>query len=581
MLMNGGLEMRNFYKKRFGLTDGGAKDLSNATVASFLVYCINMMPAVLIMIFSYELILGKVQEKSLYIGIAVATLVVMFILLRIEYDKLYNATYKESANLRINIGENLADLPLSYFSKHDLSDLSQTIMADVEGIEHAMSHSIPKVGGMLIFFPLISVLMLIGDWRMGLAVIVPTLLSFLLIPISKKYQVKGHSTYYHVLRENSEAFQETIELGREIKSFNLSAGIKQALFKKMEDSEKIHIKAEIVGMITMSLSTLFSFISLAVVIVVGIGLMVKGEVDIIYLIGYLLAAIKIKEAMDASKEGVMEIFYLTPKIERIKEIRETKIQEGEELELKTFDIELKNVAFAYDENTPVLKDVSFKANQGEVTALVGASGCGKTSILRLVSRLYDYDEGNILIDGKDIKEIATASLFDKVSIVFQDVTLFNTSILENIRIGRKDATDEEVKEAARLANCNEFIEKLESGFDTYIGENGAELSGGERQRISIARAFLKDSPILILDEIAASLDVGNEKKIQESLNMLIKNKTVIIISHRLKSIENADKIIIIDSGNVEKEGKHKELLEHSKIYKNLIEKTKMAEEFIY
>ena len=273
--------------------------------------------------------------------------------------------------------------------------------------------------------------------------------------------------------------------------------------------------------------------------------------------------------------------YIEPAVRRIKEIKSAVLQEGEDEELSKYDIEFNQVSFSYDKATKVLKDVSFTAKQGEVTALVGVSGSGKTSVLRIVSRLYDYDGGSILIDGKDIKNISTDSLFKKISIVFQDVTLFNTSVLENIRLGRESATDEEVKEAAALANCMDFIEKLPEGFNTRVGENGAELSGGERQRLSIARAFLKDAPILILDEISASLDVDNEKKIQDSLNKLIKNKTVIIISHRLKSIENVDKIVVIDDGRVETAGTHKQLLEQSKVYKNLIEKTNLAEEFSY
>ena len=273
--------------------------------------------------------------------------------------------------------------------------------------------------------------------------------------------------------------------------------------------------------------------------------------------------------------------YIEPAITRIKEMKSAVLQEGKDTELSSYDIEFKNVSFRYNEDTPVLKDVSFTAKQGEVTALVGISGSGKTSVLRLISRLYDYDTGSILIDGKDIKNISTESLFKNVSIVFQDVTLFNTSIMENIRLGRESATDEEVKEAARLANCMDFIEKLPDGFNTLIGENGAELSGGERQRISIARAFLKDAPVLILDEISASLDVDNEKKIQDSLNKLIKDKTVIIISHRLKSIENVNKIVVIDEGVVETSGNHDELIKDSKVYKNLIEKTKLAEAFNY
>ena len=273
--------------------------------------------------------------------------------------------------------------------------------------------------------------------------------------------------------------------------------------------------------------------------------------------------------------------YIEPAIVRINEINNAALQEGKDTDLSSYDIEFKNVSFAYNEDAKVLKGVSFVAKQGEVTALVGISGSGKTSVLRLISRLYDYDTGSILIDGKDIKNISTDSLFKNVSIVFQDVTLFNTSIMENIRLGRECATDEEVKEAAVLANCMDFIEKLPDGFNTLIGENGAELSGGERQRISIARAFLKDAPVLILDEISASLDVDNEKKIQDSLNKLIKDKTVIIISHRLKSIENVNKIVVIDEGIVETAGNHSELIKHSKVYKNLIEKTKLAEAFNY
>ena len=274
------------------------------------------------------------------------------------------------------------------------------------------------------------------------------------------------------------------------------------------------------------------------------------------------------------------MFCIEPAVRRIKEMRNTALQEGIDTDILSYDVEFENVSFSYDD-TKVLKNISFTAKQGEVTALAGISGCGKTTILRLISRLYDYDEGKILVGDKDIKGISTDSLFKVVSIVFQDVTLFNTSILENIRLGKETATDEEVKRAAKLANCIDFIEKLPNGFDTKIGENGADLSGGERQRLSIARAFLKDAPILILDEISASLDVDNEKKIQESLNKLIKYKTVIIISHRLKSIENVDKIIVIDDGLVEDSGTHKELINSSETYANLINKTKLAEEFNY
>ena len=573
--------MKNYYKKRYALSEQGAKNLTKATIYCFLTYCINLGPMMILMGLINQLVLGNVSSTLQYIVMAILTLIFMYILLSEEYVSLYNSTYKESANLRKGIAENLAQLPLAYFSKHDLSDLSQTIMSDVERVEHSMSHSIPKVVAMWLFFPLMGLIMLIGNWKLGLAAIIPTLLSFMINPLAKQKEVSEYSRYFNVLRDNSELFQETIELQQEISSFNQADKVKKNLYKKMEESERIHLKVEIVPMLAVGISSSLSYISLAVVLAVGIQLLIHNEISLLYLIGYLIGAIKVKELFDVSREGMTEMSYIEPAIVRIKEIKNAALQEGKDTDLSSYDIEFKNVSFAYNKDAKVLKDVSFTAKQGEVTALVGISGSGKTSVLRLISRLYDYDTGSILIDGKDIKNISTESLFKNVSIVFQDVTLFNTSIMENIRLGRESATDEEVKEAAVLANCMDFIEKLPDGFNTLIGENGAELSGGERQRISIARAFLKDAPVLILDEISASLDVDNEKKIQDSLNKLIKDKTVIIISHRLKSIENVNKIVVIDEGVVETAGNHSELIKHSKVYKNLIEKTKLAEAFNY
>jgi len=573
--------MKNYYKKRYALSEQGAKNLTKATIYCFLTYCINLGPMFILMGLINQLVLGNVSSTLQYIVMAILTLVFMYILLSEEYVSLYNSTYKESANLRKGIAENLAQLPLAYFSKHDLSDLSQTIMSDVERVEHSMSHSIPKVVAMWLFFPLMGLIMLIGNWKLGLAAIIPTLLSFMINPLAKQKEVSEYSRYFNVLRDNSELFQETIELQQEISSFNQADKVKKNLYKKMEESERIHLKVEVLPMLAVGISSSLSYISLAVVLAVGIQLLIHNEISLLYLIGYLIGAIKVKELFDVSREGMTEMSYIEPAIVRIKEIKNAALQEGKDTDLSSYDIEFKNVSFAYNKDAKVLKDVSFTAKQGEVTALVGISGSGKTSVLRLISRLYDYDTGSILIDGKDIKNISTESLFKNVSIVFQDVTLFNTSIMENIRLGRESATDEEVKEAAMLANCMDFIEKLPDGFNTLIGENGAELSGGERQRISIARAFLKDAPVLILDEISASLDVDNEKKIQDSLNKLIKDKTVIIISHRLKSIENVNKIVVIDEGVVETSGNHDELIKDSKVYKNLIEKTKLAEAFNY
>lgn len=572
--------MTEFLKKKFALSDEGARGLVKASIASFFVFCISMCAAILLMLICDHLVLGHVHDIWLYVSLSAVTLIVMGLLLSVEYELQYNETYKESAHLRIDLAKKMSELPLSYFSKHNLSDLAQSIMADVTAIEHAMSHAMPKAIAFIFFLPLISILMLFGNWKMALASVLPTIISFLLIVAAKNFSRRQFDKYYVTLRENSDLFQETIELSREINSFNLAEKTKKALYKKMEQSEKIHWDSEMINGYIMMASGILSHISLGITIVVGVYLIGTGEINLLYLLGYILAAMKIKDAVDGNADFFMELYYLDSMIKRISEIKNHEVLQGEDAAFTNFDIEVKDLAFSYNEGEKIIEHLSFTAKQGEVTALVGPSGCGKTSLLRLISRLYDYTGGKILMGGKEIQKVSTASLYKNISIVFQDVTLFNTSVLENIRIGRKDATDEEVKEAARLANCD-FIERLEKDFDTLIGENGAELSGGERQRLSIARAFLKDAPVLILDEIAASLDVDNEKKIQESLNKLIQNKTVIIISHRMKSIENVDKIVVLNGGKVEGEGTHTELLISSPTYKNLIEKTQAAEEFVY
>lgn len=572
--------MKNYLKNIFAITDQGANDLIGASTTSFFVYVVNMLPAILLMMIMNKFIFGVSASNTFYFIASVIVIITIYVLLNLDYNALYNATYKESENLRIEISTIMARLPLSYFSKHDLSDLAQTIMEDVNAIEHALSHAIGKTIGFAGFFIIVSIMLILGNPVLGLATILPILAAYILLWVTKKIQIKNQKIYYDKLRKNSESFQETIELQQEIKSFGLSKKVKDKLYKDMEVSEQIHIKSELTVGFLMNLIGVLLYLELVLVLITGAILFTKG-LSLLYFIGYLLAAIKLKEGSEGIMFSFAELFYLDSMIQRIKELRETKLQEGEDVGLKDFNIEFENVEFGYDKDTKVLRGVSFTANQNEVTALVGSSGCGKTSILRLISRLYDYDLGSIKISDMDIKNISTKSLFSKISIVFQEVTLFNSSVLENIRIGNLNATDEEVKNAARLANCEEFVEKLPNGYDTIIGENGATLSGGERQRISIARAFLKNSPIIILDEIAASLDVENEKKIQESLNKLTMNKTVVIISHRLKSIENVDKIVVLNDGKVEAFGKHKELLSISKTYKNLVESAELVEKYRY
>ncbi|WP_276892475.1 ABC transporter ATP-binding protein [Dialister micraerophilus] len=573
--------MIKFYEQRFALTKKGAKGLTKATMLSLIVYFIQMLPVILLMKLCDDILKGILSDAGLYSILSIIILVILYPALLKEYDLLYNATYKASANLRIDTAERMRKLPLWYFSRHNISDMTQMIMSDITGIEHAMSHSIPKVFGFIGFFICISVLMFFENLKMSIAVITPILCSFAFILLSRKMQIKVHNKYFKQLRENSEAFQETIEMQQEIKSYCLSKYINKKLNEKMDLSEKMHLIGEIKQSIIMIFSILAGYLGVGVVIITGTYLLMTEQITLVYMIGYFLASLKFKEIVDSSEENIMEILYLTPKIERIREMKNVETEEGKDFEFSNFDIELEDVEFSYEKGIKVLNGVSFKARQGEVTAIVGKSGCGKSSILKLISKLYDYDKGKIIIGGKNIKNISTDSLFKNISMVFQDVVLFNTTVYGNILIGRKDATREEVYEAAKLAGCDTFINKLSDQYETVVGENGATLSGGERQRISIARAFLKNSPILILDEFMANLDIETEKEIQLSLNELIKNKTVIVISHRMKSIEKVNHIVVINNGVVECEGTHEELIEKSFVYNELLNKSKMIEDFIY
>lgn len=572
--------MKEHFKKKFHVTEEGAQGLARAVWASFIVNVIAMFPVMILMLLGQQILEGTFHSQTLYFALSLGICVILFIALLVEYERMYNATYKESANLRENLGKTLAKLPLAFFSKRNLSDLAQSIMSDVETIEHAMSHAIPKIYGLYLFIPILGVMLLAGNVKLGLAVILPMTLRLLILVAFKGEGIKSNKKFFDQLRANAEDFQEAIELHQEIRSYHLTDDVQKDLYTKMDESEKIQMKTEGLAVGIMALSNLFSFISLGIVLYVGVGLLAKGEVSLLYVVGYVLAAMKLKDLIDLSSETALEIRYITPRVENIASIQDAPLQKGKDVDLRRVSIDVEDVHFGYGDNN-VLDGVNFTARQGDVTALVGPSGCGKSTLLKLMSRLYDYDSGAIRIDDYDIQNVSTDSLFKKTSIVFQDVMLFNTSVMENIRIGRLDATDEEVKEAARMANCMDFIDDMPEGFDTAIGENGQELSGGQRQRLSIARAFLKDAPILILDEIASSLDVENERAIQQSLNHLIQNKTVVIISHRLKSVEKADKIVVLNKGKVEGEGKHDELLKTSPTYRNLIEKSEMAEAFVY
>ncbi|MDU3010146.1 MAG: ABC transporter ATP-binding protein [Peptoniphilus harei] len=573
--------MKTYLKNRYGLTDKGAEGALVAIRYSSLKTLSYMLPMFLLMYVMQGLLnLGDFSPWISVIAYVIIALLMIFVINR-DYITTYNETYKESANLRIEISEIIKDLPLSFYSSRDLTDLSQTIMKDVEAIEHGLSHAVSGFYGFIINLLIISILLLIGNLKLGLAVIVPIYISAILSLLSGKIQKKGVSSYYEEQRKSSKMFQELIDLSTEIKSYNLTGEKEKSGVDFVRSLEKEHIKSELGQVIPNVFATVVANLSLALAIYVGLNSLIDGEINILYFAGYLFASSRLIDGVAAFSAFYMELMYIDSPVEKIKALRNEKIQRGKRADLRSFDIKGDKVSFSYLDDKKVIDNISFKALQGKTTALVGPSGCGKSTLIKLVARLYDYDSGEITIDGKEIKNIATQDLFKHISMVFQDVTLFNGSVMENIRLGRSSASDEEVLEAARLANCDDFVKKLPRGYETEIGENGSNLSGGERQRISIARAFLKDAEIILLDEIAASLDVENEKYIQESLNKLTKNKTVIIISHRMKSIENVDQIIVMKDGKIEDFGKHEELIERSKTYKKMIESSKKSEEFVY
>lgn len=573
--------MKRKLQETFALTEKGARGMIRASIASFCVNITYMAAMMTFFAFAKDLLAdGKLSHPAFYLLAMAVIVVLMYLTLDFEYRATYNTTYAESRDMRIAIADTMKELPLGYFAKHDLSDLAQTMMQDVLDMEHAFSHAVPQAIGAGIFLVIMLLMILISHFWIGLAILIPTAVGLTIILLSKRYQKSFVKKFYDQSRKNVEIIQDAIEMQQEIRSYNLVGEKRREIHQAIRAAEKMHMQAEVgQGIPVMSAMTVVKLALTSTILTVAY-FMLKGQMTALYAIGYMIAATRLTSAMEGVSMNIAELFDIDVRVDRIKELKNTPVQKGREVELKNFDIEVKDLSFAYG-NNPVLNGVNFSAKQGEVTALVGPSGSGKTTMIRLLSRLYDVDRGEITIGGHSLKDIAPDCLYRQISMVFQDVTLFNGTVMENIRIGRKDASDEEVMEAARKAHCDDFIVKLPEGYQTLIGENGSKLSGGERQRLSIARAFLKDAPILLLDEISASLDVENEMAIQKSLNTLMKNKTVVIISHRMKSIENVNQIVVFEDGRVNGIGRHEELMTRSKLYRNLVEKSSLTEAYVY
>ncbi|MFV0401053.1 MAG: ABC transporter ATP-binding protein [Oscillospiraceae bacterium] len=563
----------------FALSEQGAKDLVKSTLWTVICNISLMLPIGVIMATIQHLLrsvtdgVNPMANFWLYTGSAVLILAVLFILHYFQYAALYNATYIESANRRIGLAETLRKLPLSFFGKRDLSDLTATMIADCSHLDQMFSHYVPTLIAACISTTLIAVMLFIADWRMALAILWVVPVALALAVGSKKLQDTFGHRCIEKKRVVTDSIQECLETIRDIKADNLEDSYLEEFDEKTKAAENGCIQSELATGSFISSAQAFLRVGLATTVLVGIAQVTSGRLDFLFFLGFLFAAVRIYDPISVTLQNIAATFNAKQYIERMRAIQEEPVQTGmESFSPKEFDIVFDHVDFAYHgDDEGVLKDVSFTAKQGEVTALVGPSGGGKSTATKLAARFWDVGAGKITLGGVDVSTVDPEALLKYYAIVFQDVVLFRDSIIENIRLGRRDATDEEVQAAAKAARCDEFIQKLPDRFQTIIGENGATLSGGERQRISIARALLKNAPIVLLDEATASLDVENESAVQAALSHLLQGKTVLIIAHRMRTVAGADKIVVLEEGHVAEQGAPNVLLESGKAFRHMVE----------
>ena len=568
-----------YFIKRFGLTKEGSDNLVKGILYTALLNIALMFPVGL-----YALLItgGEIVDPNLgmFILLILVVLGIIFAFAWKQYHFVFNTTYAESENRRINLGENLRKLPLSFFENRDLADLTSTIMNDCTDLEHVFSHAIPQLLGSVISLIIVSVGMLTFDWRLAIALLWPVPVAFIILYVSRILINRGGKIVMIDLLNCGDAMQECIESIRDLKSYGYENEYYGKISNFTSKVEKSRIKAELMAAAGVIVGKVVLNLGIVSVILLGSYLIMNAQVSLFTFLIFLIASAIIYGPVENGLMFLSEIFMMDIKIDRSKEIESLVIEGGlRDYSLDGYDIEFKDVNFNYDDLKDVLTDISFTAKQGEVTALVGPSGGGKSTVSKLAARFWDPVSGEVSLGGQNLAELDSEKLLENFSIVFQDVLLFNNSILENIRVGRKDATDDEVLQAAKLAECDEFVQKLPEGYDAVIGENGELLSGGQRQRISIARALLKDANVILLDEATSFLDVENESKIQKALSALIKNKTVIIIAHRMRTIANADNIIVLDDGKIAEKGSPDELIANDGLFKKMVDLQNLSGEW--
>lgn len=552
--------------KRFALSKEGAKGLVKATIACAVADLILMFPVGLLYLLVSDFLNGAVP-RSRYVIYGAGIIGAMMLILLSEfwkYNATYFSTYRESGECRIRLAEKLRRLPLSFFGKKDLADLTNTILGDVQTTEQMISHYVPQFYGSILSACLVAVSLLCYDWQMAIAALWVLPVALVIVGFSKKTQNYFTRKQNAALISVADGVQEGLETIRDLKSNKAEQAYLDSLNRKIDVLEGRMIKSELGAAMFVVPAQMILKLGMASVALVGSMRLISGELPLVTFFLFLLVVSRLYEPMSFSLQNLAAMNSLQVNIDRMNEINNSKVQDGEAaFTPKGYDITFENVGFAYNSGETVLKDVSFTAKQGEVTALIGPSGGGKSTAAKLAARFWDVEQGRITVGGVDVSTVDPEKLLTAYSIVFQDVTLFNNTIMENIRIGRKDATDAEVMEAAKSAMCDEFIQKLPQGYQTMIGENGSTLSGGERQRISIARALLKNAPIILLDEATASLDAENETEIQQAISQLVKDKTVLIIAHRMRTVENADKIVVLSGGTVAEMGTPEELVKQN------------------
>ncbi len=576
-----------FFERKYGLTHTSSKNLIKGILYTVILNLTTMFPMGLYILLIYILINpltgGEYIEPNLGLFILLIIVVAAAISLAHwkQYFYVYNTTYDSSVEKRINLAENIRELPLSYFERKDLSDLSATIMGDCTDLEHVFSHAIPQSIGALITTILMAIGLFTFNATLSVALLWVVPISFLLLISSIKFQEKYNEKILLSSREISDNVQECLDSVKDIKSYNYE----NEYLKKLHDSntglQNARIKGELITGSLVTTSQLLLKLGMISVVFVGIGMLINNQIDLFTLLVFVITSTIVFAPVESALIYLAEITIVDVKVKRMQEIEDKVMTGGKtEYSVDNYNIHFDNVRFSYDDDKEVIHDISFTAKQNEVTALIGPSGGGKSTVSKLAANFWNPNSGKVRIDNVDISTINNEKILENYSIVFQDVILFNSSIFDNIKIGKRDATDEEVYRVAKLARCDEFVDKLPAGYDTVIGENGRLLSGGQRQRISIARALLKDAPIIILDEATSFLDVENETSIQEALNSLIKDKTVIIIAHRMRTIRNVDKIVVLEDGKIVEEGKPDELYSQGGLFTKMVDIQTKSDEWL-